>query len=164
MSQPNFGHLKKYKPQGQTEFLLPIRASMRMMPTEEDPEGELIEPSLTMCCAGQTNKGWFDAISKSNTKKGAAARLLQGGVNADTIARNRNQDRHLFPKFVITGWAGICDADGNEVEFSKSNCTDFLASLPDWIMDEIRNFAAVPANFIPDEDPTDAEIQETAGN
>ena len=46
--------------------------------------------------------------------------------------KNREQDRDLFPKFVIVGWDGVLDSDGEPVEFTKENCADLLAALPDW--------------------------------
>ena len=67
------------------------------------------------------------------------------------VRENRDQDRVLFAKYVVKGWKRIIDSEGNEVEFNEKNCFDFLTCLPDWIFDQVRNFAATPDNFIDDE-------------
>jgi len=159
MTQPNFGHLAAYNPKANTaEFYPPIVAKLK------GPDGVPIVPSLTMRNAGQANKPYFNAVSKQNAKSGQARRLAQGRIDAETVERNRRQDVLLFPRHVIVGWAGIYDEAGLEVEFTLDNCAAFLTALPPWMMDEIRNFAAVPANFLDDEEPDADDIEETAGN
>ena len=147
MSQ--FEHLEAYDPKGQTaEFYLPIKG----------------RPTLTMRSAGQSNPPYFNAISRQNAKTGQTRRLALGQLDTDTIEVNRQQDRELFPRHVITGWSKIVDKDSNPVAYTAEACREFLDALPDWIMDEIRNFACIPANFLPDDDPTPDEISDTAKN
>ncbi len=154
-----FGPLDAYDPKGNTAvFDLSIR------PQLPDGKGGLIQPALTMRNATQGNRSYFNAVAKRNAKTGAARRIAQMKVDADMVEQNRRQDRELFPKFVVIGWAGIVDSDGAEVPFSVDDCTAFLASLPDWMMDEVRTFAAIAANFLPEDEPTEDDIRETAGN
>ena len=159
MTQPAFGHLAHYNPKANAaDFYPPIPAKLK------DVDGKPIVPTLTLRNAGQSNRPYFNAVSKQNAKSGQARRLAQGRIDAETVDRNRRQDRLLFPRHVITGWAGIYDENGLEVEFSLENCAAFLTALPDWMMDELRNFAAVPANFLDDDEPDDDDIAETSGN
>lgn len=154
-TNPNadFGHLEAYDPTGNTaEYPLPLR------PRLVDLDGQLIPPALVMRVAGQSNKAYWNAITKALPKGARQQRV------ADQVERNRRQDRELLPKHVIVGWQGVYDANGEEVPFTEANCTAFVKRLPDWIMDEVRNFAATPTNFLPDDEPTPAEVDEQAGN
>lgn len=149
----DFGHLEVYDPRGNTaEYTLPLRPKLL------DGDGQLIIPVLTMRVAGQSNPSYWNAITKA-LPKGQAQRSL-----TDQVERNRRQDRELLPKYVIIGWAGIYDSEGFVVLFTEESCAAFLKCLPDWIMDEIRNFAAIPANFLPDDEPTIGEVDAQAGN
>tara|TARA_R110000851_G_scaffold120002_1_gene248078 strand:- start:20812 stop:21285 length:474 start_codon:yes stop_codon:yes gene_type:complete len=155
----DFSHLKQYEPGANTATLhLPIDATLK------DGFGKWIDPTMTMRAAGQSNAAYFDAISRINTKTGQTRRLAQGKIDAKSVENNRRNDRALFPRHVIVGWAGIAGGDGTEVTFSQDACKAFLNALPAWIMDEIRNFAAVPENFLPDTAPTQDEVDETAKN
>tara|TARA_R110000851_G_scaffold268071_2_gene420694 strand:+ start:22691 stop:23188 length:498 start_codon:yes stop_codon:yes gene_type:complete len=165
MSAPQFGHLAKFNPKANAvDFYPAIPPQLRSAPTVEEPEGELIVPTISLRNAGQANKPYFNAVSKQNAKSGQARRLAQGRIDAETVDRNRRQDRLLFPRHVIVGWSGIYDEKGLEVEYSLENCAAFLNALPDWMMDELRNFAAVPSNFLDDDEPDDEDIAETAKN
>ena len=46
--------------------------------------------------------------------------------------------------------------------FSVDACLELFESLPEDIIDDIRNFAADPSSFVEDEDPEDVAAQ--AGN
>tara|TARA_R110000822_G_scaffold120633_7_gene254176 strand:- start:3582 stop:4025 length:444 start_codon:yes stop_codon:yes gene_type:complete len=143
-----FGHLKKYDPRGQTaEFPLPI---------DGDPQ-----PKITLKHAGQTNRPYTNAVVKHNAKSGA---LRRGRVDANLLAENLNLDRELFPQFVITGWSGIEDTEGKPVPYSMAACAEFLKELPDWIVQELSTFAARASNFLPDDTPSEAEVEEQAKN
>ena len=149
----DFGHLEAYNPQGNTaEYALPLR------PRLVDLDGQLIVPVLVMKVAGQSNKPYWNALTK-DLPKGQAQRRV-----SDQVQRNRQQDRKLLPQYVVIGWEGVYDANGDAVEFNEANCAALLMNLPDWIMDEVRNFAATPMNFLPDDEPTPAEVDDQAGN
>lgn len=76
--------------------------------------------------------------------RGSATR----GVDKYDIAASRDDDRVLYAQFVLTGWEGIEDCDGNVVPFSVEAATEFLEQLPDWIFDRVRLFAIQPENFV----------------
>lgn len=64
----------------------------------------------------------------------------------------RDLDREVYPGLIVIGWNGIKDSGGKEVPFTKSNCTDFLKALPNWLFDLIRAEAGDRRNFIQMED------------
>lgn len=141
-----FAHLKKYDPEGQKAwFTLPIDG----------------DPRLELKHAGQANRNYTNAVVKANAKSGA---MRRGRVDANLLAENLQLDRDLFPKYVITGWDGIQDGDGELVPYTQQACADLLNALPDWIVQELSGFAARASNFIPDDMPTDDEVDDQAGN
>lgn len=115
-------------------------------------------PVLIMNPATEANKPYFNAVLKKSRRNVRA--LKAGAISQVMIAENREQDRELFPRCVVTGWEGVTDAKGKTVEFSRENCEAFLRALPDWIFDEVRNFAGDSINFT--EDMPDVEVK--AGN
>ena len=112
------------------------------------------EPVITVAPATQANSQYFNAILRQSGKQ---VRELKAGapISTATLDKNRDQDRALFPKYVVKGWDGVMDAEGAVVPFTEDNVRDFLEALPDWLMDEIRNFASETRNFL--EDVMDAE-------
>lgn len=105
-------------------------------------------PKLTLKAATEANKPFFNALLKRGK---ASARIIKSkGMNADMLASYRDEDRVLYAKHVITGWSGIKDASGKEVSFSQDECSAFLGALPDYIFDEIREFATNEGNFVDD--------------
>lgn len=147
MSQ--FEYLKRYDPKGgRAWYTLPILGS----------------PRLQVRHAGGTNKGYVNAVAKHNAKTGTARRIARGQVDADLLHENLQVDRQLFPKYVIVGWDGVRSTDGDLVPFSQESCRDLLDALPDWIIQELSTFAAVAANFLPDDVPSEDDVDEQAGN
>ena len=104
------------------------------------------EPVLKLKPATEANKPYFNAVLRGSRKNMRAIR--SGSINAIMLEENRAQDRELFPKHVVAGWEKVTDSDGKPVPFSEENCQDFLRALPDWIFDEIRDFAGNAANFV----------------
>lgn len=140
-----FAHLSKYDPKGKRVwYALPIAGA----------------PELELKHAGMENKPYAQAVAKANQRSGAARRSMSP---AELAAANLNIDRAVFPEHVITGWRGIVDADGEEVPFSVDNCRDLLAALPDWIVQGVSIFAGAPRNFLEDDEPTDEEVLDQAG-
>jgi hypothetical protein len=105
-------------------------------------------PVLIMKPATEANKPYFNAVLKKSRRNVRA--LKAGALNQAMIAENREQDRELFPRFVVVEWEGVTDAGGEAVGFNRENCEDFLRALPDWVFDEIRNFAGDSINFTED--------------
>ena len=121
------------------------------------------EPVLLIRPAGEKNKPYHNALLKRNAK--LAARFRAGTkITREMLKENREHDRALYGKHIIAGWDNIVDDTGVEVSYSPEVCSQFLRSLPDWIFDDIRVFAANPANFLAEDEPDTAEVEETAGN
>ena len=154
----DFGHIKKkYDVQGGTQtFHLP------MEPTVFDGEGEPILPALFLVHAGRKNGDYSEALGRRTRKNRAvaAARAKANPINA--LDDNLETDRVLFPKYVVKGWQGIANSAGEEVEFSEGNCAAFLRALPDWIVQQISQFAGEPTNFLSEDEPSDEDAVETA--
>lgn len=104
------------------------------------------EPVLIMKPATEANKPYFNAVLKRSRRNIRA--VQSGSLSTALIAENRAEDRDLFPKFVVVDWDKVKDSAGEIVPFSQENCADFLEALPDWIFDEIRNFAGNSVNFV----------------
>jgi hypothetical protein len=124
------------------------------------------EPYLLVAHAGETNKPYFNSLMKRarNNLRRARAR----SVDAAALAENRAEDRRLYPKHIIKGWGcvklgpgQITDSKGNGWAFSEENVQKFLEKLPDWLFDEVREFAAQEMNFTaeePDQEKPDPEV------
>ncbi len=107
-------------------------------------EGKTSE--LIVLPATQANKRYFNELLKRS--KRLQRQVQSGNIDVDLLSTNRDEDKLLYPEYVITGWRHIYDAEGKHVPFSKEACTDFIAALPDWIFDEISNFCRDPQNFV----------------
>jgi hypothetical protein len=62
--------------------------------------------------------------------------------------------RKLFPVFIIKGWSGVTNEDGEEVPYQAEAAAEFMDALPDDIVESMREFAGDVANFY---DPMDVE-------
>lgn len=116
------------------------------------------EPVLHLAAATEANKPYFNALLKRSRKN--QRRLQSGSFTAALIEENRDDDRELYPKFVVKGWDKIIDSEGNSVPFSVDACNDFLAALPNWLFDEVRQFAVEATNFV----DVEVDMEEVAGN
>jgi len=105
-----------------------------------------VSPILTVAPATEANKGYFNALLKRASK--SARQVAAGKVSAALISENREEDRTLYPLYIVQGWENVFDADGNTVEFSKEACAEFLSALPDWLFDDLRNFCGKPDSFV----------------
>ncbi len=115
--------------------------------------------------AGQSNAPYTNAVGRRNAKiAGSAQQLVKDGKASELLDGNLDNDRDLFPKHVVVGWEGVCDAEDNPVTFSQEACAEFLKALPTWIMVKLSGFVSVPTNFLPEELPSDADIAATAKN
>lgn len=114
-------------------------------------------PVLLLAPATDANKPYFNALLRRANKNVRVVR--SGGVNIGMLEENRAEDLELFPKYVVRGWKDVIGNEGEEVKFNVEDCTKFLAALPSWIFDEIRNFAGNPASF-----SDILEVETNAGN
>ncbi len=114
-------------------------------------------PTLIVAPATEANKPFFNAQLKRHGKAAKAVRA--GAVSIGMIDENRDEDRDMYPRYIIKDWEDMIDAKGKEVTFSKKECIDFLEKLPSWIFDDIRQFCGNPANYTELMD-----VETTAGN
>lgn len=102
-------------------------------------------------------------------------RLAQADtISAEDAQKSRDEDRQLFPRFVIIGWENIPgDPNGEEADvldenghcpFRRKYALQLCQQLPDHIFDRLRNFAATPRNFYPEGAVDLPDIDELAGN
>jgi len=127
----DFSHLKKLEVSGKTA---------------EYPLFQIAgEPVLIMKPATEANKPYFNMVLRRSRRSMQAVK--SGALSQKMIKENREEDKNLYPKHVITGWKNMPDSKGKDVPFSEKACTEFLEALPDWIFDEVRNFAGTSSNF-----------------
>ena len=104
-----------------------------------------VHPILYVKHAGETNKPYFNALLRRNANN---RRIMQaGGIRPETLEESREDDRKVFPEYVITGWKDVTDANGKPVSYSKSECKACLKALPNHMFDQLRLFAGDPFNF-----------------
>ncbi len=111
-------------------------------------------PVLILASATESNIPLFNAALKRAGK--AVNRAVASSKTLSTIKEGRAQDCELYAKFVVKGWRNVVDVNSDVVPFNKENCHDFLTALPDYIFDDVREYAREPANFV-DELP-DTEV------
>lgn len=100
------------------------------------------QPSLLVLSATESNKGYFNAALKSQKKN-----KVSKSVDLAFIEKGRNKDKKLYPKHIITGWEGVKNTKGEDVEFNSENLNEFLEAIPDYMFDELRDFCQDPKNF-----------------
>ncbi|KFH18436.1 hypothetical protein ELZ19_06675 [Brucella abortus] len=138
----NFSHLKSLDVQGTATAEMQLHAL----------EGE---PTLTLAPALESNKPFFNASLKASRKNMRAIR--NGNVTGGLLEETRDEDRRLYAQHIVRGWKGVRNSAGKDVPFSRELCAEFLEALPNWLFDEIREFAGTPANFIGDGGTVDTE-------
>lgn len=119
------------------------------------------EPVLVLTQATEVNKPYFNGLLRRSRRN--MPRVKAGNIDVDLVIANRDNDRELYAKHVLCGWKNVRDTKGNEVAFSHEDALDFLKALPDFIFDEIRDFASEPRNFVKEQGPDASEVAETLG-
>lgn len=105
-------------------------------------------PTLVLLLAGESNKPYFNAQLRKARKGLRAAR--SGMITAAMLEESRDEDRELYAAHVVRDWRGLVDDDGKSVPFSEDACKQFLHALPNWLFDEVREFATSISNFMPE--------------
>lgn len=108
-----------------------------------DHKGSLVTPIFVVRNAGESNKPYFNEM----LRRAEHLARRKAKVTVELIKDNRDRDRDLYPKHVIVGWENVVDADGKPVPFSQDDCRAFLASVPDDMFDELREFCREAVNF-----------------
>lgn len=106
--------------------------------------GNGISPTLIGKPCGQINKAYFNALMRTSAKRALQATSRQ---NLAAAEEHRRVDRTLYPKFVITSWEDVVDANGEAVMFTEENCIEFIRHLPNHVFDEVRAFFLDMNNF-----------------
>lgn len=114
-------------------------------------EGLKHTPVLIGVYAGESNEEYYNRLLQRNTK-GSAKKRLQKSMTVRELQEGRALDRKLYPKFVLIGWEGVVDDDGNEVPYTASDCYDLMCAISDEEFDEIRDFFQNPGSFVEDDD------------
>lgn len=109
------------------------------------------EPYLMVAPAQEANKPYLNARLRT---MGKGVKALKKKLTASTVTEAREQDVELFAKYVVKGWEGVRNSEGEEAEFTVENCEAFLAALPSYIFDKLRDFATDPDSFITVDDET----------
>jgi hypothetical protein len=120
------------------------------------------EPSFLICQpANDENPRYNAAILRTAGKRRRTTAGTQ--VSKKDSDRDRDEDRRLYPKFVIVGWGNIYDTAGKPVDFSQEACEAFVAKLPNWLFDKVRVACMRGENFV-DEDEDLPDEGTLAGN
>lgn len=153
MSKPLFAHLERLKPDGRTAWYpLPLEGVDPKKPVE-----------LELRHAGSSNRDYTNALMKRNARMAGVRKSRRGKIDATILDDSNEADRELFPETVIVGWRNVADDDHNEVPFSVEACREFVRRLPDWILQGLSVYASNAINFLADEEPTEEEASELAG-
>lgn len=124
-----FSHLKS----------LEVTAEKTSIYTIEEIEGR---PALHMVHAGHTNAAYLSAQVEWE-----AAHPVPENDRAAGIAALAAQTRALFPEHIATGWERVKDDGGKDVPYSKGDCREFFAALPDDILVRINLHASTIRNY-----------------
>lgn len=109
------------------------------------------EPILIVRTATNENAKYNAASLRMSGKRNR--RLLSGSsLSAVHAKQDRDEDRILYPKYVVVGWSGVVDKDSSPVKFNHDNCKAFIAALPTWLFDRLRIFCMRPEGFLPEDD------------
>lgn len=149
-----FDHLKKFE----------IREALSWLEMPElGPKARILVAPAT-----EANPAYYNAMLKLSGKR-VRAMVRSDQITAEDAAQNRDDDRELYPRYVIRGWEQVqgsgdgLDENGH-VPFTRENAVKLCRVLPAHLMDRVRNHASTPERFYaPDElPPLDAD--ELAGN
>ena len=137
----DFSHLSRCEPDNTKTVPFPLPYDL----------GTLLVVSST-----ESNRAYFnDRFRANRVNRARQQQITSGNINSKLIREVRDEDRVAYSKFVVRGWEGVRDANGNLAPFTQENCQKFLTALPDHLFEEVRDFCRNAANFI--EQVVDAE-------
>ena len=110
-------------------------------------DGSTMVPWMEVHPVGEINRPYINAVLAQQARN--RRRLTKGKIDARMLEENREQDRELYPKFVMTGnWGGwLDDETGEEVPYSEEAARELLTQLPIDEFDELRAFCNELHNF-----------------
>lgn len=116
-------------------------------------------PTLIVSPATESNKKYYNAALRMARTGGVRSR---NSVTVKTLAQTREQERDLYPKYIVKDWKDVTDVDGKVVEFNEEDCRGFINALPLELFDELRFFCGDFKNFAEeDEELEDKEVGES---
>lgn len=106
--------------------------------------------------ATDANAPYFNAMMERSGKR-VRAIARTDKITAEDAAANREDDRALFPRFVITGWEfiegdretaqpGELNEAGHAI-YTRRAAEQLCKALPSHLFDRMRNHAATPERF-----------------
>lgn len=123
---------------------------------------------ILLAPAGDANPTYYNAMLKMSGKRVRALAKSQN-ITVDDTVQSRDEDRELFPMFVIKGWECL-DGEGEglddngHVPYNRPNAKKLCAALPNHLMDRVRNEAATPERFYAEDEILPPEADELAEN
>lgn len=126
---PDFSHVEKQKLDGKEAwFPIPcVAPGARVRGRSADPSTNLALTAADLELAAK-EPGRTESTAQKFTRRIAE----QGG---------------LFAKHVLTGWVGVIDASGKEVEFSEVNARALMRALPSHVLASLLTFFTRPELF-----------------
>lgn len=128
---------------------------------------------ILLAPATEANPNYYNAMLKLSGKR-VRAMVKSDEITAEDAALNRDDDRALYPRFVIRGWEFVEGEPGGDgvgedgfVPFTRQNAAQLCQLLPAHLMDRLRNHAATPERFYGEDEiapPEADELDELAGN
>jgi len=102
-------------------------------------------PVLTVRPAHRVNRDFLnEMLSASKEVARRIGKLEHEDTDFDKVREN---DADVFARCIVTGWRNVVDSDGNEVEFTRDNCREFLLAIPEDMFDNLRTFCLTIDNF-----------------
>jgi len=136
------------------------------MPELGDKARILIKP------ATEANPAYYNAMLALSGKR-VRQMVKTDKMTAEDAALNRDDDRGLFPRYVIVKWENVesenepgsegVDDDGHVI-YNRGVAQQLCDELPSQLMDKLRNTASTPERFYADDQIAPPDAQELAGN
>jgi hypothetical protein len=104
-------------------------------------------PVITVRPATEANDGYFSARLKASNRMKRSLGPNQD-ITAGVIKTNRTEERGLYGRYIVVGWANLFDTNKNPVPFSRERSIELMEAIPDWVFDDVAAFCREPGNFV----------------
>lgn len=118
--------------------------------------------------ATDANPQYYNAMLKLSGKR-VRTMIKTDTITAEDAAQNRDDDRELYPMFVIRGWEYVEGDEGEGVVdgyvlYNRRHAQLLCQELPPHLMDRMRNVAATPERFYAEDEILPPDAEELSGN